>query len=76
MSGRQSFEIRGATIELDESEAQDLIIEIQARFGWIGTTITPDDVNGIVGYELSDDDWVQLQEDLNDDVLRLVESLG
>lgn len=73
---RQEFAIRGITIELDEDEAHNLIIEIQERFGWIGTTITPEDVNGIVGYELSDDDWVRLQEDLNDDVLRLVESLA
>lgn len=73
---REQFVINGITIELDEEEAQDLIIEVQERFGWIGTTLTPNDVNGIVGYELSDDDWVRLQEDLNDDVLRLVESLG
>lgn len=68
-----TFTVRGVKFELAEDDALKLINEIRERFGWIGTTILPEDVEEWTGEPVSPDDWVRLEQGLADDVVRLVQ---
>lgn len=75
MAEKYQITLKGEIVELTEEEARQLISEICDKFGLIGTVLNRADVEDFVGEPISDDVWVSLNDEIADDVVRLMESL-
>lgn len=77
MEDTEKFMVGGQEITLTADEALSLMNDIRDRFGWIGATITPEDIHYMTGNTepIDPDVWTQLEDNLADDVFRLLQEV-